>query len=163
MAEKTIRTRFQLRRDIEDNFTNVILANGEPGYATDTRVFKIGDGETVWQNLESIKMNFVGDTTQTSDEKTGITAYVTSVVTFQTEKTPISDLAVSGSSIDTVPEYSYEVKGEQLTLGSREIKRDLIDLTATGSYEELKYIDEPDIMVFEKPHHHTITPEGKIK
>lgn len=162
MAEKTIRTRFQFRRDIEDNFINVILANGEPGYATDTHVFKIGDGETVWQDLESIKMNFVGESTLTSDERTGITAYITSVV-FHTELTPISGLEVSGSSIDTVPEYSYEVTGEQLILGSRETKRDLIDLTATGSYEKLTTIDAPDITVVDEGHHHKVTPEGTIK
>lgn len=162
MAEKTIRTRFQIRRDIEDNFKDVILANGEPGYALDTHVFKIGDGDNPWQKLTSIKMDFVGESKQTSDTATGITAYITDVIEFTTEKTLLEDLSVSGTSIDTIPEYKYEVSGEQLTLGSIEKKR-ILDLTAEGYYEKLKAIDTPEIMVNETPHHHTITPSGEIK
>lgn len=33
---------------------NPTLAEGEPGYDTDTKVLKIGDGSTRWNSLESL-------------------------------------------------------------------------------------------------------------
>ena len=49
----------QLRRDTEENFINsgVVLAAGEPGYATDTGAFKIGDGESTWSQLDRLDKN----------------------------------------------------------------------------------------------------------
>ena len=46
--------RIQLRRDTEANWTssNPVLELGEPGFATDTRKLKIGDGVTAWSSLE---------------------------------------------------------------------------------------------------------------
>jgi len=41
--------RFQLRRDTAANWTNPILALGEPGVETDT--VKVGDGATAWNSL----------------------------------------------------------------------------------------------------------------
>lgn len=49
-------TRIQIRRDVKNNWetVNPILANGEMGYETDTRMIKIGDGETDWKNLDYV-------------------------------------------------------------------------------------------------------------
>jgi len=46
-------SKIQLRRDTALNWTNstAILAQGEPGFETDTNKFKIGDGTTVWASL----------------------------------------------------------------------------------------------------------------
>ena len=45
--------RIQLRRDTSGNWTtnDPILAQGEIGVETDTRLFKIGDGVTAWVGL----------------------------------------------------------------------------------------------------------------
>lgn len=45
----------QLRRDTEPNFIsrNPVLASGEPSFATDSFVFKIGNGSTPWVDLKS--------------------------------------------------------------------------------------------------------------
>lgn len=45
--------RLQLRRGTAAQWTadNPVLAAGEPGYATDTKVLKIGDGTTPWSSL----------------------------------------------------------------------------------------------------------------
>ena len=45
--------KFQLRRDTAANWTaaNTILDLGEPGFETDTRKLKIGDGVNTWTNL----------------------------------------------------------------------------------------------------------------
>lgn len=44
----------KLRRDLEAEWrrVNPVLENGEPGYETDTGLFKIGDGETRWLELK---------------------------------------------------------------------------------------------------------------
>lgn len=44
----------QLRNDTSANWTSAdpILAQGEMGLETDTRLFKIGDGITIWSELE---------------------------------------------------------------------------------------------------------------
>ena len=46
-------TEIKLRRDISTNWTstNPILAQGEPGYETDTGKLKLGDGTTAWASL----------------------------------------------------------------------------------------------------------------
>lgn len=45
----------QIRRGSSTSFSssNIILASGEPAYAIDTKVFKIGDGVTPWNTLTS--------------------------------------------------------------------------------------------------------------
>ena len=52
-------SRIQLRRGTDAQFSsfNTVLASGEPGYATDTRVIKVGDGYTPWSSLSSIQHN----------------------------------------------------------------------------------------------------------
>lgn len=42
---------YQMRHDTEANLANIVLYNGEPGYATDTKVLKIGDGVTKFSSL----------------------------------------------------------------------------------------------------------------
>lgn len=51
-----IKTTFLLRRGSEEEWVtkNPILKYGEPGIAVDTMNFKIGDGETPWNDLDSI-------------------------------------------------------------------------------------------------------------
>lgn len=45
----------QLRRglDVEFQSSNITLASGEAAFATDTKIFKVGDGTTPWNNLST--------------------------------------------------------------------------------------------------------------
>lgn len=56
MAEKTIKTKIQLRNDLAAtwNTKNPILLKGEMGVETDTRKIKIGDGTTAWKALSYV-------------------------------------------------------------------------------------------------------------
>jgi hypothetical protein len=43
--------KIQILHDNFASFSGVILASGEPAYAIDNSVFKIGDGITIWESL----------------------------------------------------------------------------------------------------------------
>jgi hypothetical protein len=49
----------QIKRATNGEFAaaNIILASGEPGYAIDTRVLKIGDGVTTWSQLLPVNVS----------------------------------------------------------------------------------------------------------
>lgn len=51
-----IKTTFKLRRGLASKWESInpILAEGEPGWAIDTEVLKIGDGVRPWTELNSI-------------------------------------------------------------------------------------------------------------
>lgn len=53
-------TRIRLRRDLSNNWSGVnpILGLGEAGYESDTRLLKIGDNNTAWNDLEYIKADY---------------------------------------------------------------------------------------------------------
>ena len=52
-------TRIRIRRDTSTNWTGVnpTLALGEAAYETDTRLLKIGDNSTPWNNLDYVKVD----------------------------------------------------------------------------------------------------------
>ena len=47
----TLKTKIQVRRDTAANLANIVLASGEPGYATDTKKYAVGDGSTKFSSL----------------------------------------------------------------------------------------------------------------
>lgn len=53
MAERTLLTRLQQKRDASSNWSanNPILLDGEIGVESDTYKIKIGDGTTAWNSL----------------------------------------------------------------------------------------------------------------
>lgn len=55
-VEKVIKTTFKLRRGLlaEWNKVNPILFDGEPAFAIDVNILKIGDGVKHWSELDSI-------------------------------------------------------------------------------------------------------------
>ena len=57
MAAQVITTQFQFKRGTKEAWerNNPILANGEPGWAYDEGIFKIGNGEDPWNQLETIQ------------------------------------------------------------------------------------------------------------
>lgn len=58
MDENTQYVRLQLRQDTEQNWNNAnpILLEGEMGYNTDTKQFKIGNGINSWNTLDYYKI-----------------------------------------------------------------------------------------------------------
>lgn len=58
MGTQRIDTTFQVKRGKSSSWEslNPVLNAGEPGYATDTGIFKIGDGITPWKNLPTTKI-----------------------------------------------------------------------------------------------------------
>lgn len=60
----TLKTKIQLRRDTADNLKDVKLEAGEPGYATDTQKFVIGDGNT---KFSSLKGRIIGPNSSTDN------------------------------------------------------------------------------------------------
>lgn len=71
-------TRIQIRRGTGDSFStaNPILASGEPAFAVDTNILKIGDGDRAWSALPTINSTVeqkvagtqtLGDGVSTSD------------------------------------------------------------------------------------------------
>lgn len=53
---KVYKTTFKLRRGKAESWekNNPILQEGEPGFALDTNILKIGDGKTGWLDLKAI-------------------------------------------------------------------------------------------------------------
>ena len=53
---KIANSRFQLKRGLAEAWgrNNPVLLSGEPGWASDTQVLKIGDGTTPWNELEPL-------------------------------------------------------------------------------------------------------------
>lgn len=72
----------QLRQGIENqwSFANPILESGEPGYATDIKILKIGDGINGWNSLSSVSQLNVVHTT--GDQSIGGTKTFTSQPVF---------------------------------------------------------------------------------
>lgn len=56
MVTKNVKTIHKTRTDTSANFTasNIILKKGELAFESDTMSFKIGDGVTLWNNLEYV-------------------------------------------------------------------------------------------------------------
>lgn len=56
MTETIYKTTFLLRRGKSEVWqrNNPILAYGEPGFASDINILKIGDGITAWNDLEPV-------------------------------------------------------------------------------------------------------------
>ena len=56
MATDVITTTFLIKRGWAEAWARVnpVLAQGEPGWAMDTKVFKIGDGITPWNDLPAV-------------------------------------------------------------------------------------------------------------
>ena len=87
MANKEINARIQLRYDSSSNWStsNPVLLRGELGIESDTRLIRIGDGSTNWNNL-----SYINDFGQSNDA--GVTAV-------STDTTSIAALKASGVPI----------------------------------------------------------------
>jgi Major tropism determinant N-terminal domain len=50
----TTNVKFLLRRDTNANWQGKILRDGEPGFATDTKILKIGLNGAIWELLPAV-------------------------------------------------------------------------------------------------------------
>ena len=75
-------TQIKLRRDTAANWTleDPVLAEGEPGFETDTRLLKVGDGATAWTALNYTTANLPGDIKQGYQDNTNCPAGVDTVI-----------------------------------------------------------------------------------
>jgi len=134
--------RILFRRDIAANWTlnNPVLADGEPGWETDTDRLKIGDGVTAWTNL-SYYVGTTGGTGSTgSNGPTGATGSIG--VTGATG--PIGSTGPTGSTPS-----DYASTGPNLFYGSQTIAA-TGPTGATGpytlilaDYNDLTFLDNP--------------------
>lgn len=90
----------KLRRatSTEWNSINPVLRSGEPGYETDTKKLKIGDGSTVWTNLAYLG----GDNV---------------VIDFEEIQDNLSNFLIAGSGIS----FNYDDDNDTLTISSSEV------------------------------------------
>lgn len=78
--------RIQLRRDLSSKWTeiNPILMEGEVGFETDTKLRKIGDGITAWNNLDYLAAENIvqelGDSTTAAVSQNGTTLGIRSAI-----------------------------------------------------------------------------------
>lgn len=96
--------RIQLRRDISTKWTeiNPILMEGEVGFEIDTKLRKIGDGVTAWNNLDYLAAENVVQELGTSD--TGVISQ--NVVTKNFTKTNDTINSLLGTSDYIIPSYT---------------------------------------------------------
>lgn len=75
-------TQIKLRRDTAANWTleDPTLAQGEPGFETDTGLLKIGDGTSIWSVLSYTTETIPGDIVQSSQDNTTCTTGVETVI-----------------------------------------------------------------------------------
>lgn len=85
-------TTIKLRRGLSTAFStnNPVLAAGEPAFATDTRILKIGDGTTAYNNLPSIGAspdlsNYVQKTDYASTSAAGVIKVDGSTITIDAD------------------------------------------------------------------------------
>lgn len=114
----TLKTKIQLRRDTADNLKDVKLEVGEPGYATDTKKFVIGDGNTKFSELKDY-----GFTPDVSGFVTGPTNATNNAIAIFDETTG-KKIKNSGSTIDsngyiTTPRLLVTANSNTLTIGAQ--------------------------------------------
>ena len=73
MAYEYGKVKIQLRRDTAANLASVVLANGEPAYATDTEVLKIGNGSDNFASLSGIAGGGGGGGSEVNDLSSVVT------------------------------------------------------------------------------------------
>ena len=86
-----IKTTFKLRRGILSDWTSInpVLAEGEPGWAMDAEILKIGDGKRTWNELNAIS----GVDINPSDIESAVAKYLEEhPITIETDAT----LSVAG-------------------------------------------------------------------
>jgi len=100
----------KLRRatSTEWNSINPVLRSGEPGYETDTKKLKIGDGSTVWTNLE-----YLGGDGGT-------------IIDFEAIQDNLSSFFIAGSGIS----FNYDDENNSLTITNTSIGGNPFDQVA---------------------------------
>lgn len=113
-------TRIKLRRDTAANWLaqNPILALGEPGFETDTRMMKMGDGSTAWTDL---KYAVTGDLQVSNDTIHGDTSVSLSSGLGNRENWIVSTNSNTGGFSDPIDGFAdgiaYDSLGNAYVMG----------------------------------------------
>lgn len=121
--------KIQLRNDTAANWTSVnpILAQGEFGWESDTRKFKVGDGSTAWTSL-SYEYRVKTIVIAASDETTALTAGTAKVtfrmpyaLTVTSVKASLSTAQTSGSILTVdINDSGTSILSTKLTIDNTE-------------------------------------------
>ena len=103
-VEHNMATRIKLRRDTAANWTsnNPRLALGEPGVETDTRKMKVGDGATLWNDLDY--MASTGDLSINTNTISGSNTFYDNWISVVTGKVDgiLADMNADAVAIDSM-------------------------------------------------------------
>lgn len=142
MGTTTIRSVFQFRRATASEWESVnpILRLGEPGYATDTKEYKIGDGETTWTNLPSYAVgNDIEEALSKIDEvQENITVLESQVTTSTDNVVELQTVIEQKADISAVTELQTVV--EQKADASTVYTKEEVDNLIVGLDPENEYI-----------------------
>lgn len=132
-------TKIQLRRDTEANYIseNTVLASGEPAFATDTKVLKIGDGTSNWSALDGVSGEGGGGGLTESEVVTLVNSGIATVIdespellnTLNEIAAAIGDNPDFISAFNTVSGVAIYASGETVTLS-----QDLVTLSGVSAY-----------------------------
>lgn len=158
--------RFQFRRDTAANWTsrNPILLAGEPGFETDTKKLKLGDGTTAWAGLAYVSVGSTGPAGSTgATGATGPTgpqgATGATGATGPTGNTgpagPVGATGATGAQGATGNTGAAGTPGATWIVGS-------VDPTTEGITNDL-YLNDKTFDIFKKTDSSTWTFQGNIK
>jgi hypothetical protein len=90
---------------------NPTLAEGEPGFETDTLKFKVGDGLTAWNNLAYLRFDGgnLDENTITGDSFQSIAGVITLTNFFDTTEPMQSYIGATGSTVIVPAGYDYAI------------------------------------------------------
>jgi hypothetical protein len=102
-------TKIQVRRgtSIQWCSVNPVLSAGEPGFETDTRKFKIGDGVTSWNNL--VYLSFDGGSLDENIVAGNTLGSIMLSDYFDVTKTIIQYQGITGTTIQVPTGYDYAI------------------------------------------------------
>jgi hypothetical protein len=148
-----VNTKIQVRRGTASQWTNtnpnVILSAGEIGYETDTGLFKIGDGTTVWNSLSynAVKALTPGSGICLSNNNGNYTISLCDITGFDDAVNDrVADLLTAGSNVQlTYTDNNNDTSTLQIAVtgvslsGHTHVLSNITDVTASAT--EVNYID----------------------
>lgn len=126
----------QIRRDIESNWTGVVLSEGEIGYDTTNKIFKIGDGSTAWESINRVYTTLIKNTESNLTSITPLPGQIT--YSTDTIKIKIGDGTTTWENLPTFTDQST-IKSDIVPDTSGIVKSDGSELSVATSNTD--YLD----------------------